>query len=68
MKVLITRLLLVLEVLVHCLYGGYNLHQFSDALGLVVYGRSNSAGSTFSFCNSFAAIRQILFIFGRCMQ
>ena len=19
----------------HCLYGGYNLHQFSDALGLV---------------------------------
>ena len=32
---LITRLLLVLEVLVHCLYGGYNLHRFSDALGLV---------------------------------
>ena len=22
-------------VLVHCLYGGYNLHRFSDALGLV---------------------------------
>ena len=21
--------------LVHCLYGGYNLHRFSDALGLV---------------------------------
>ena len=36
LKVLITRLLLVLEVLVHCLYGGYNLHRFSDALGLVV--------------------------------
>ena len=35
LKVLITRLLLVLEVLVHCLYGGYNLHRFSDALGLV---------------------------------
>ena len=33
---LITRLLLVLEVLVHCLYGGYNLHRFSDALGLVL--------------------------------
>ena len=33
-QVLITRLLLVLEVLVQCLYGGYNLHQFSDALGL----------------------------------
>ena len=32
---LITRVLLVLEVLVHCLYGGYNLHRFSDALGLV---------------------------------
>ena len=31
-KVLITCLLLVLEVLVHCLYGGYNLHRFSDAL------------------------------------
>ena len=37
LKVLITRLLLVLEVLVHCLYGGYNLHRFSDALGLVIY-------------------------------
>ena len=24
------------EVLVHCLYGGYNLHRFSDALGLVL--------------------------------
>ena len=24
-------------VLVHCLYGGYNLHRFSDALGLVLY-------------------------------
>ena len=35
LKVLITRLLLVLEVLVHCLYGGYNLHRFSDVLGLV---------------------------------
>ena len=35
LKVLITRLLLVLEVLVHCLYGGYNLHRFSNALGLV---------------------------------
>ena len=23
--------------LVHCLYGGYNLHRFSDALGLVIY-------------------------------
>ena len=22
--------------LVHCLYGGYNLHRFSDALGLVI--------------------------------
>ena len=22
--------------LVHCLYGGYNLHRFSDALGLVL--------------------------------
>ena len=21
----------------HCLYGGYNLHQFSDALGLVLF-------------------------------
>ena len=30
------NLLLVLEVLVHCLYGGYNLHRFSDALGLVL--------------------------------
>ena len=20
----------------HCLYGGYNLHRFSDALGLVI--------------------------------
>ena len=37
LKVLITGLLLVLEVLVHCLYGGYNLHRFSDALGLVMY-------------------------------
>ena len=37
LKVLITHLLLVLEVLVHCLYGGYNLHRFSDALGLVIY-------------------------------
>ena len=36
LKVLITRLLLILEVLVHCLYGGYNLHRFSDALGLVL--------------------------------
>ena len=35
LKMLITCLLLVLEVLVHCLYGGYNLHRFSDALGLV---------------------------------
>ena len=35
LKMLITRLLLVLEVLVHCLYGGYNLHRFSDVLGLV---------------------------------
>ena len=35
LKVLMTRLLLVLEVLVHCLYGGYNLHRFSDVLGLV---------------------------------
>ena len=34
-KPIITRLLLALEVLVHCLYGGYNLHRFSDALGLV---------------------------------
>ena len=24
------------RVLVHCLYGGYNLHWFSDALGLVI--------------------------------
>ena len=24
-------------VLVHCLYGGYNLHRFSDALGLVKF-------------------------------
>ena len=24
--------------LVHCLYGGYNLHWFSDALGLVIFG------------------------------
>ena len=23
------------SALVHCLYGGYNLHRFSDALGLV---------------------------------
>ena len=37
LKVLITRLLLVLEVLVHCLYGGYNLHWFFDALGLVKF-------------------------------
>ena len=37
LKMLITRLLLVLQVLVHCLYGGYNLHRFSDALGLVIY-------------------------------
>ena len=22
----------------HCLYGGYNLHRFSDALGLVEFG------------------------------
>ena len=29
-------LILVLEVLVHSLYGGYNLHRFSDALGLVI--------------------------------
>ena len=36
LKVLITCLLLVLEVLVHCLYGGYNLHRFSDGLGLVL--------------------------------
>ena len=21
----------------HCLYGGYNLHRFSDALGLILY-------------------------------
>ena len=26
----------------HCLYGGYNLHRFSDALGLVL----------FVFCNN----------------
>ena len=37
LKVLVTCLLLVLEVLVHCLYGGYNLHRFSDALSLVYY-------------------------------
>ena len=30
LKVLVTCLLLVLEVLVHCLYGGYNLHRFSN--------------------------------------
>ena len=36
LKVLITCLLLVLQVLVHCLYGGYDLHRFSDALGLVL--------------------------------
>ena len=41
-KVLITRLLLVLEVLMHCLYGGYNLHRFSDALRLVIYGSETS--------------------------
>ena len=29
-------LIIGLEVLVHCLYGGYNLHRFSDALGLVL--------------------------------
>ena len=37
LKVLVTHLLLVLEVLVYCLYGGYNLHRFSDALGLVCF-------------------------------
>ena len=37
LKVLITCLLLVLEVLVHCLCGGYNLHRFSDVLGLVIF-------------------------------
>ena len=26
------------SALVHCLYGGYNLHRFSDALGLVISG------------------------------
>ena len=25
------------SALVHCLYGGYNLHWFSDALGLVSF-------------------------------
>ena len=25
----------------HCLYGGYNLHRFSDALGLVFFVFSN---------------------------
>ena len=30
----------------HCLYGGYNLHGFSDALGLVMY----------IFIRSFAAV------------
>ena len=30
-------IILILEVLVHCLYGGYNLHRFSDALGLVLF-------------------------------
>ena len=39
---LITRLLLVLEVLLHCLYGGYNLHRFSDALGLVLFDTNTS--------------------------
>ena len=33
LKVLITCLLLVLEVLVHCLYAGYNLHRFSPLGG-----------------------------------
>ena len=28
--------LLIIGLLVHCLYGGYNLHRFSDALGLVL--------------------------------
>ena len=40
LKMLITRLLLVIQVLVHCLYGGYNLHRFSDALGLVKFAIS----------------------------
>ena len=47
LKVLITRLLLVLEVLVHCLYGGYNLHRFSDALGLVYYTFNKSHRNSF---------------------
>ena len=35
---------LVLEVLVHCLYGGYNLHRFPDALGLVLTGLDSVYG------------------------
>ena len=30
----------------HCLYGGYNLHRFSDALGLVDTGTSTRGLST----------------------
>ena len=58
-KVLITRLLLVLEVLVHCLYGGYNLHQFSDALGLVVSTGSIRWIHWFSVRYAAAARREI---------
>ena len=33
----------------HCLYGGYNLHQFSDALGLVSIGSSTPINKIYSF-------------------
>ena len=39
--------------------------ELRDEGRLFVYGRSDSA---FSFCNTFSAIRRILFIFGRYMQ
>ena len=36
----------------HCLYGGYNLHQFSDALGLVIFIlRNRSMGDHSSLSN-----------------
>ena len=50
----------------HCLYGGYNLHRFSDALGLVYFITSKSKNSLWHAIHIFAAelmhaVSEILF-------
>ena len=42
----------------HCLYGGYNLHRFSDALGLVLLVFPHVAN--LQICGEFADMWRIL--------